>query len=77
LKKFDDFVKRNWSEGFWILSDILMLVFVWIFGSILTLKIGYSIMCLGFITVYTFYIFEREKQLKQNNKITKDEGKNG
>lgn len=68
MKKFVDFVKRNLDELVWMLIDVLLLIYVWVFGSNLPFKIIYSFIGLLLLIINTYSIIKVEKSIKYHNK---------
>lgn len=76
LKRFVDFVKRNLEEFIWILIDVFLLIYVWVFGSNLPFKIIYSFVGLLLLIMNTYPIIKAEKSIKNHSKSTiKEEDK--
>lgn len=76
LKRFVDFVKRNLEEFIWILIDVFLLIYVWVFGSNLPFKIIYSFVGLLLPIMNTYPIIKAEKSIKNHSKSTiKEEDK--
>lgn len=67
MKKFVDFAKRNLNSIVWILSYILLTIYIWIFGDGLAFKIAYSFLCLLLTTINIIGVVEHEKQSKTKN----------